>query len=133
MKDVSSQLVLGAGSAHGLQTKINVMSNEIKRIMRNCSVKVECSETACHLSYYMRRTQFSGYSEDIRYQVLKRGLAGWEKQQKGMRDGASQRVQNMSPTQIHRKKREGDWYMSGGDCRTVLFVEATPKFVVKIE
>ena len=34
----------------------------------------------------MKKMQFSGYSEDIRYQVLKRGLAGWEKQQKGKRD-----------------------------------------------
>ena len=47
---------------------------------------IEWSETAYHLSYYMRRTQFSGFREDISYQVLKRGLAGWEKQQKGKRD-----------------------------------------------
>ena len=31
----------------------------------------------------------------------------------------------------HRKKRKEDWYMSGGDCETVLFVDATPESVVK--
>ena len=73
---------------------------------------------------------FLSDSKDIRYQVLKRGLAGWEKQQNGKRDRASQRVQHMSPTQTCRKKRKDDWYMSGGDCETVLFMGPMPKSVV---
>ena len=85
------------------------MSYEIKRIMRNCSVEVEWCETADHLSYYMRRMQFSGYSEDVRYQVLRMGLAGWEKPEKGNRDRANHRAQSM--TQTHRKKRKGDSYI----------------------
>ena len=58
--------------------------------------------------------QFSGYSEDVRYQALRWGLAGWEKQEKGNREKASQRAQT------HRNKRNEDWYMAGGDCETVV-------------
>jgi len=59
--------------------------------------------------------------------VLRRGLAGWEKQKISNRDRASKRAQGMT----HWKKRKEDWYMAGGDCETMLFVDATSESVVK--
>ena len=46
MKDVSSRLVMAERSAHGKNTKRNVMVNEICRIMKNCSIYLPKEEIA---------------------------------------------------------------------------------------
>ena len=60
-----------------------VMVNEIMRILRNCSQHLEWDKVATHLTYFMRRMQFSGYDQRTRYKVLTRAL---EKQEKKMRE-----------------------------------------------
>ena len=50
MKDVSSRLVMAERSAHGKNTKRNVMVNELCRIMKNCSIYLPKEEVAKKVS-----------------------------------------------------------------------------------
>ena len=58
MKDVSSRLVMGSRSAHGENTKRNVMVNEICRILKNCSIYLPWEEAADKVSYFVKRRVF---------------------------------------------------------------------------
>ena len=79
MKDVSSRLVMAVDSSHGSSMRRNVMVNELGRVMRNCSVHLDWnSEAASYLSYFMRRLQWSGYSEKERYEMLAQALGKYD-------------------------------------------------------
>ena len=54
--------------------KKNVIINEILRLLRNCNSYLPWEETASHISYFMKRLQFSGYDQSFRYDVLKRAM-----------------------------------------------------------
>ena len=70
IKEVSSRLVMLESSAHSERMKVNVMVNECDRIMPNCSHHLEWnSEILPHLTYFMPRMKYFGYSIDFR-QVL---------------------------------------------------------------
>ena len=68
IKDVSTRAVINSKSSHPIQMKKNVMINEIMRILRNCNRFCPWEETANHISYFMKRLQFSGYDQDFRYE-----------------------------------------------------------------
>ena len=61
MKDVSTRAVINSKSSHPIQMKKNVRVNEIMRIQR-------------HISYFMKRLQFSGYDQEFRYEVVKKAM-----------------------------------------------------------
>lgn len=115
--------------------KISVMTNEITRILRNCSIDITWEETADHVSYFLKRLQFSGYSKEFRYRVLQRALSKYDK------------IMNPEPEvtpgeqgrgQVGRGRRsdndEGNrsnWYSRNGRHNSVMFVEATPNAEMK--
>ena len=74
IKDVSTRAVLNANSSHDNRTKASVMVNEAFRILKNCSVLLEWREVAEHLTYFMRRLQYSGYSQSFPFEVLGKAL-----------------------------------------------------------
>ena len=119
MKEVASRLVIPKASAHSERMKFNVMVNEGKRIVRNCSEDLEWNIIASHLSYFMRRLQFSGYDEKFRYQVLTRVLTD------------KKRDQIVNPENKSRDKHK--WYnkRSRKKFDSVMFVEATPQSILK--
>ena len=122
MKDVSSRMVINVKSAHGERMKQNVLTNEIVRVMRNCSKELKEGEgMAKHVSYYMRRMQYSGYSEQMRYQVLKRAFDVYE----GIERKTNRR------TRVRGKKKKHNWYMKDGVSETVMVVDATPNECLK--
>ena len=86
MKDVASRMVIPWNSAHSERMKQNVMVNEIGRILKNCSVYLPWSETARHLSYFMKRMQFSGYDKAFRYNVLDRALKIYDRRKQQYRE-----------------------------------------------
>ena len=71
MKDVSSRAVIDERSSHPRSMKKNVFVNEALRILRNSSKFLKWEETAEHLSYFMKRLQFSGYEQSFRHDVMK--------------------------------------------------------------
>ena len=80
MKDVSTKKVIQENSAHGERMKENVLVNDICRVMRNCSERLEWDEgKKYNLEMYMGRMQFSGYSEKQRYEIFKKASNKYEK------------------------------------------------------
>ena len=131
MKDVASRLVIPANSAHCERTKQNVMVNELGRIMKNCSVHLPWAETAGHLSYFMRRMQFSGYDAMYRYKVLSRALKMYYKRKQQYKNTGTMFPKRAEGDKRERNRRKNDWYKEKDRFDTVMFVEATPGSVLR--
>ena len=121
MKDVATRGVINSNSAHGEKMKMNVMVNEMRRIIRNCSVNLEWEEKAEHLTYFMRRLQFSGYSEKFRFEAVRRAF--------GNGNGGKKKDRKRG----RKDKKKHDWYMDNGKYESVMFVDATPGEKLKKE
>ena len=121
MKNVSSRLVIPKASAHSDRMKFNVMVNEARRIIRNCSKDLEWNIVASHLTYLMRRLQFSGYDKKFRHQVITRALHKY--------DNSNDQVS----TPENRSNSKHKWYDKKGNKEfdSVMFVEATQDSILK--
>ena len=127
MKDVASRLVMASRSAHGENTKRNVMVNELCRIMKNCSLYIPWEEVAQKLSYYVRRMEYSGYEEQFRYTVVKmalgrhkRRLGRWLEEGTMYAEYRSDRERRES-----RNEKKRDWYKNDKKYDSVMFVQPT--------
>ena len=76
MKNVSTRVVIDNRSSHPMSMKKQVMVNEVLRILRNCNEFCSEEEIASHVSYFMKRLQFSGYEHQFRYEVVERAKHG---------------------------------------------------------
>ena len=74
IKDVSTRAVISSRSSHPHEMKVKVMTNEIMRILRNCNEYCPWEEVSEHVSYFMKRLQFSGYDQKFRYNVTRAAL-----------------------------------------------------------
>ena len=111
MKDVSTRAVINERSSHPQNMKMNVLTNEALRILRNCNRYLQWDETAEHLSYFMKRLQFSGYDQVFRSSVVKRALKRYDEIQR----------RSTERTGLRRKKKN-----RGYGAETIMFVQATP-------
>ena len=101
------------------------MTNEIMRILRNCNEFCLWDEVTQHVSYFMKRLQFSGYDQDFRYEVTKKALRKHKlKQQKGTTDTDEQQRQTS-------QKRK--WFQRSDGADAVMFVPATKNGELKEE
>ena len=125
MKVVSNRAVMHQLSSHSEKMKFNVFVNEILRILRNCSEHTVWKEEAArHVSYFMRRMQYSGFSEETRFRVLNAALREY--------DGKVSSGTVVNRRQGRKKKEsKQDWYKAGGKYDSVMFVEATPESILK--
>ena len=115
MKDVSTKKVIQVNSAHGEKMKQNVLVNDICRVMRNCSERLEWDNgKKDNLEMYMRRMQFSGYSEEERYEILKKAYNKYEKRK------GEKRINGL------KMNRNESWYLKDKKSETVMYVNATP-------
>ena len=94
--------------------------NEVLRILRNCSPHtVWEQEAARHVTYFMRRMQYSGHSEEMRFRVVSSALKRYDDKVSN-RDLLSRRQESVRGTD------KQDWYRKNGKYDSVMFVEATP-------
>ena len=127
MKGVSNRSVMHQMSSHSESMKFNVFVNEVLRILRNCSPHTEWKdEAAMHVTYFMRRMQYSGYSEDVRFRVVSEALRKYDEK---VRTGSV--LCGRQGVKSKAEKRE--WYKSDGKYDSVMFVEATPDSQLKKE
>ena len=121
MKDVSTRAVINERSSHPECMKRSVLTNEALRILRNCNKYLPWNETAEHLSYLMKRLQFSGYDQIFRFRVVKRALKKYDEIHRG-----SERT--IEGVELRRKTKN-----RRSDPETVMFVQATPNEELKKE
>ena len=121
IKKVSSRLVMEQRSAHGENTKRNVMVNELCRIMKNCSVYLPWDEVAAKVSYYVRRMSYCGYDDKFRYMVVRMAVSRHKKRLEKWKEGKGmfedRRSEDERRETTARKKR--DWYKSEGKYNSV--------------
>ena len=132
MKDVTSRLVMEMRSAHGDNTKRNVMMNEICRIMKNCSVYLGWDEVASKVSYFVKRMAYCGYDEKFRYNVVKlavgrhkKRVERWEKGE-GMFEDCPGERERLEAAESKRR-----WYKNDKKHDSVMFVQPTPNSQLK--
>ena len=65
-------------SAHPDSMKRNVLVNEASRILRNCSKELNWEQVVPHLDYFVKRMQYSGYTVEERYKVVKKAIYKYE-------------------------------------------------------
>ena len=115
MKDVSTRAVINCRSSHPYQMKMNVMVNEVLRILRNCNEYCRWDEVADHITYFMKRLQFSGYDHRFRFEVVKRALKKHERTKEG-KEGKDM---------DEKRKKKNCWYKNDSKTKAVMFVQAT--------
>ena len=132
MKNVASRLVMEMRSAHGENTKRNVMMNELCRIMKNCSVYLEWKEVAEKVSYFVRRMAYCGYDQKFRYHVVKRAVGRYKKRLERWRRGEG--MFEDSPGEVERSDaavRKRQWYKKDKKHESVMFVQPTENSQLK--
>ena len=115
MKPVASRNTIHWRSSHSREMKKNVAMNEMTRINRNCSKDIPWEEVADHLSYHIKRLQYSGYLVDLRQQIVNDTLKYIDRPQRRSHRNAT------TPTNDPQQ-----WYMNDGQFESVMFIEATP-------
>ena len=130
MKPVATRAVIDARSCHSDSMKDNVMVNEVSRILRNCSKRLEWNEVAACVTYFMRRMQYSGYSHEFRHKVLVGALHRYDRKIARLRTvEAADLGQTRNRRQINTRddgSKKQKWYSAGGKFESVMFVEPTP-------
>ena len=77
-KDVSSKAVIDARSAVPWKVKRTILTQEVIRVLRNCSRNLPWKEVCGHVEEYSKRMQFSGYQESFREEVVKSALDAYD-------------------------------------------------------
>ena len=69
-KEVSSKCVINARSAAPWSMKRTVLTQEVLRVLLNCSTDLEWEVKKNHVEMMVARMQFSGYSNKFRSEVV---------------------------------------------------------------
>ena len=135
-KDVASRAVISARSAVPWRDKRTILTQEVLRVLRNCSKYLPWSEVCAHVETYCARMQFSGYDKRFRTQVVRSALNAYDKMVEKDANGEEPMYRPRSWKRIERAKsrraKMSEWFKGGGQGNeTVIFVPATPDSELK--
>ena len=124
MKGVSSRAVINSNSSHPTNMKRSVMINEVMRILKNCSKYLDWRETANHISYFVRRLQFSGYDQEFRFRVVRDAVRKYDSMKEGIAMDTDRSDNRRSVRNVTKVKKK-DWYNKENGYEGVIFVQPT--------
>ena len=139
-KEVGSRAVVNAKSALPHKMKRTIHTQEIIRILRNCSRQLPWEVTRAHIEEYVTRMQFSGYTRDFRAEVVRSALSAYDCMVKRDADGEEPLYRPKGWKKVERVKarraRKDDWFRERKgkgehDNESVVFVPATPGGVMR--
>ena len=129
-KEVSSNAVIHAKSALSWQVKRSVLSQEVLRVLLNCSEDIIWEDRARHASKMVLRMQYCGYSQKFRYEVVESALKAYDVIQQQVRNGERPLYRpydwNREGRDREKKEKRLCWYTKGG-YESVIFVPSTPR------
>ena len=73
-----SKYLIHKKSALSNQSKINLLINDLVRVMKNTSLKVGDDEMQSNLQHFMNKMQFSRYKKDKRIKVYQKAKRSFE-------------------------------------------------------
>ena len=82
--------------------------------MKNISPALPWSVTVKHLNHFSQRMQASGYDERYRFQIIKSGVAGYEKEESGGRPFNTPRSWEEDLRQKKKHIQKKSWFSKGG-------------------
>ena len=81
-KEMASKPVINARSALSWSTKRTVLTQEVLRVLLNCSKLLPWESVVENVNEMVLRMQYSGYSEKFRYEVVNWALKTYETRKK---------------------------------------------------
>ena len=128
-KSMASKAVINARSALNWSTKRTVLTQEVLRVLLNCSKMLPWERVVENVNEMVLRMQYSGYSKKFRYEVVDSALKAYREREKADREGERPLHR---PKEWRKEEREQEkigkkcsWYKRGGN-EAVIFVPATP-------
>lgn len=116
-----------------MSTKINILTADLLRIMRNISRMCSDNERVKHIQHFIQRMQYSGYTHAERVMVYQKAKKRYETIIEKDKAGTTPLYRSKSWNRAEREKTKRDkrrtWYVNG-DQETVLFVDSTPNSVL---
>ena len=121
--------VIHARSAISMQVKRTVLTQEVLRILLHCSKYVEWEAVCGHINGFLKKMQYSGYTQPFRFNVVKSALDAMntikEKEALGIRPIHRPKEWRWKERQEEKQQKKRTWYKKGG-FDSVLFIPSTP-------
>ena len=112
-KSMASKAVINARSALNWSTKRTVLTQEVRRVLVNCSRMLPWERVVENINEMVLKMQYSGYSKKFRYEVADAALKAYRERKKADQEG-----------------EKCSWYKRGGN-EAVIFIPATPNSQLK--
>ena len=133
-KQISSKWVIHAKTALPMGSKRTILTQQVLRILLNCSKEITWQRKAYHVSEWMKKVQLSGYNKKFRYEIVDSAIKAYKK----IYDEDLNKVKPIYRQRDYRKKerketkmkKKKDWYEKGG-YKSVIFVPSTPESTLK--
>ena len=128
-KPISSKYVMMRNSAMSARVKMNTLTQEVIRRLRNTRTTLPWADfQAPILTKFSKKMKRSGYSENYRNEVIRSGILGFERQLEASRSGVKPLFRPREWQKAERRKRKmvrkAAWYRPA-DC--VGFYPPTPR------
>ena len=129
MKEMSSKSLISKDSALAVRAKMNILSADLLRVMRNVSPLCPEEERTGHVQEFIHRMQYSGYSVQERIDVYRNARRRYETILENDKNGIIPMYRgkfwHLQERTKEKREKADNWYRKGG-FDTVMFVDATP-------
>jgi len=117
-----------------IQVKRTILTQQVLRVLLNCSGDLLWEEKATHVNEMMRKVQFSGYNKKFRYEIVNSAMKAYnkivEEDCKGLKPMYRPRNFQESERKEGKKRKKKSWYEKGG-YKSVIFIPSTPQSILK--
>ena len=128
-KGVASRYVVHSRSAFPWSVKRTILTQEVLRVLLNCSPLLPWDCTIRHIENMVLRIQYSGYSERFRHDVVQSALAAYKKivelDKSGVRPLYRTKDWKRSERKKEKENKKRQWFRKGGYSSNIV-VPATP-------
>ena len=133
-KLISSKWVIHVNTALPMQTKRTILTQQVLRVLLNCSKDLTWQDKTKHVNAFMKKIQFSGYNKKFRYEVVNSAIKAYnkitEEDNSGSKPMYRPRDYQENERKEDKKKKKKNWYAKGG-YKSVIFVPSTPQSTLK--
>ena len=124
-KEMSSKYLIHKNTAISRSSKMNILVNELLRIMKNTSLRVKQDERDKHVQHFMHKMQLSEYNQEDRVHVYKKAMRIFRENVEGKEVyphvDKFARLSKMTRQKVQQKKT---WFKNGR-YKSVFYVDAT--------
>ena len=105
-KEVATKAVINAKSALPTESKRTILTQELLRIMTNCSENLQIETREKHMNNFFKRLQYSGFNKEFRYDVVNAANNAYKKIKQKVEKGVAR--ESYTDPRIGREQK-GNW------------------------